>query len=36
VAKRASFVGEDNEAVYCGLLGFKPEDLVKFREEKGI
>lgn len=36
VAKRASFVGEDNQAIYCGLLGYKPEDLVKLKEEKGI
>lgn len=36
VAKRASFLGEDNEAVYCGLLGYKPEDLLKFKQDKAI
>lgn len=36
VAKRASFLGEDNEAVYCGLLGFKPEDLMRLKQEKAI
>jgi CoA:oxalate CoA-transferase len=36
VAKRAPFLGEDNEAVYCGLLGYKPEDLQRFKQEKGI
>ncbi|MBI5605076.1 MAG: CoA transferase [Deltaproteobacteria bacterium] len=36
VAKRASFLGEDNEAVYCGLLGYKPDDLLRFEQEKAI
>lgn len=36
VAKRASFLGEDNEAVYCRLLGYKPDDLVRFQQEKAI
>ncbi len=36
VAKRASTVGEDNEGVYCGLLGYKKDDLLKLKEEKAI
>ncbi|MBI4965051.1 MAG: CoA transferase [Desulfomonile tiedjei] len=36
VAKRASFLGEDNESIYCGLLGYKPEDLSRFKQEKAI
>jgi CoA:oxalate CoA-transferase len=36
VANRASFIGEENEAIYCGLLGYTPEDLLKFKEEKAI
>jgi CoA:oxalate CoA-transferase len=36
IEKRASFVGEDNEAVYCGFLGYSKEDLLKFKEEKAI
>jgi CoA:oxalate CoA-transferase len=36
VAKRASFLGEDNEAVYCRLLGYRPEDLLTFKQEKAI
>ncbi len=26
-------IGEHNEEIYCGLLGFSPEDLVKLGEE---
>lgn len=33
---RASLLGEDNEAIYSGLLGHGPDDLKKFREEKTI
>lgn len=36
VARRASFLGEDNESIYCGLLGYKPEDLSRFKQEKAI
>ncbi len=36
VVKRASFLGEDNEAVYCGLLGYKTEDLLRFKLDKSI
>ncbi|MGC1402673.1 MAG: CoA transferase [Thermodesulfobacteriota bacterium] len=36
VAKRASLLGEDNEAVYRDLLGYKPADLLKFRVEQII
>lgn len=36
VAKRASFLGEDNESIYCGLLGYEPEDLIRLKEEKTI
>ncbi|MBN2034789.1 MAG: CoA transferase [Deltaproteobacteria bacterium] len=36
VARRASFLGEDNEAVYSGLLGYDPGDLKRFREENTI
>jgi CoA:oxalate CoA-transferase len=36
IAKRASFLGEDNEAVYCGLLGYAPEDLIRLKQEKAI
>ena len=33
---RASLLGEDNEAIYCGLLGHSPDDLKKFAAEKTI
>lgn len=36
IAKRASFMGEDNEAVYGEILGYGPDDLLRFREEKAI
>lgn len=36
VGKRSSFLGEDNEAIYCDLLGYKAKDLLQFRREKGI
>ncbi|MBI4768208.1 MAG: CoA transferase, partial [Deltaproteobacteria bacterium] len=36
VVKRASFLGEDNEAVYCGLLGYRPEDLLIFKQEMAV
>ncbi len=36
VAKRASFLGEDNEAIYCGLLGYHPEDLLRLKQDKAI
>ncbi|MGC1402675.1 MAG: CoA transferase [Thermodesulfobacteriota bacterium] len=36
IAKRAPFLGENNEDIYCGLLGFKPEDLLGFKLEKAI
>ncbi len=36
VAKRASFLGEDNEEIYCRLLGYKLEDLEKFKQENTI
>ncbi len=36
IARRASLLGEDNEAVYCGLLGYAPDDLERFREENTI
>lgn len=36
VARRASLLGEDNDAVYGGMLGYKPADLKKLREEKVI
>lgn len=36
IAKRASFLGEDNEAIYCGLLGYGPDDLTRFKQEKII
>jgi CoA:oxalate CoA-transferase len=36
VAKRASFLGEDNEDVYGGLLGYGPDDLTRFKQEKAI
>jgi CoA:oxalate CoA-transferase len=36
VAKRAPFLGEDNEAIYCRLLGYGPEDLLTFKREKAI
>jgi crotonobetainyl-CoA:carnitine CoA-transferase CaiB-like acyl-CoA transferase len=36
IVKRASFLGEDNEAVYCGLLGYGPDDLIRFKSEKAI
>ncbi len=36
IVRRASLLGEDNEAVYCGLLGYGPDDLQRFREENTI
>ena len=36
IAKRASFVGEDNESIYCNLLGYRPEDLKEFKEANVI
>ena len=36
IARRASLLGEDNESVYCDLLGYDPEDLKKFEAEKII
>ncbi len=36
VAKRASFLGEDNEAIYCGVLGYRPEDLIRLKQDKAI
>ena len=36
IARRASLLGEDNEAVYCDLLGYGPDDLLRFREEDSI
>ena len=36
VAKRASFLGEDNEAIYCGILGYRPEDLLRLEQDKAI
>jgi CoA:oxalate CoA-transferase len=36
VAKRASFLGEDNEDVYGGLLGYGPDDLRRLKQEKAI
>jgi CoA:oxalate CoA-transferase len=36
VAKRASFLGEDNEDVYGGLLGYGPDDLTRLKQEKAI
>jgi CoA:oxalate CoA-transferase len=36
VSKRASLLGEDNEAVYRDLLGYKSEDLLKFKTEQII
>jgi len=36
VAKRASFLGEDNEALYCDLLGYSSEELVRLKAEQII
>jgi crotonobetainyl-CoA:carnitine CoA-transferase CaiB-like acyl-CoA transferase len=36
VAKRASFLGEDNEDVYGGLLGYGPDALTRLKQEKAI
>jgi CoA:oxalate CoA-transferase len=36
VSKRASLLGEDNETVYRDLLGYQPEDLIKFKAEQII
>jgi len=36
VAKRASFLGEDNEDVYGGLLGYGPDDLTRLKQEKAV
>jgi CoA:oxalate CoA-transferase len=36
VAKRASLLGEDNEAIYTELLGYTKEELVRFKEEQII
>lgn len=36
VAKRASLLGEDNESVYGELLGYKPDELLKFKKENAI
>jgi hypothetical protein len=31
-AERAPLLGEHNEEIYCGRLGYTKEDLVKFRQ----
>lgn len=36
VAKRASFMGEDNESVYGSFFGYGPDELKKLKEEKAI
>jgi len=36
IARRASFLGEDNEAVYSGLLGLGPDELARLKQEKVI
>ena len=36
IAKRASSVGEDNEDVFGGLLGYGSDEIKKFSEEKAI
>ncbi len=36
IAKRASFLGEDNEDVYGRLLGYGPGDLERLKQEKAI
>lgn len=36
VARRASLLGEDNDAVYGDVLGYSGDDLKKFKEQKII
>lgn len=36
IARRASFLGEDNAAVYGDLLGYSPEDLAEFTHQNVI
>jgi crotonobetainyl-CoA:carnitine CoA-transferase CaiB-like acyl-CoA transferase len=36
VARRASLLGEDNDAIYGDVLGYSAEDLEKLREQKII
>lgn len=36
IAARASFLGEDNDSIYCDLLGYGTEDLKQFKAEKVI
>lgn len=36
IARRASLLGEDNEAVYCGLLGYDADDLVRLKRRNVI
>ncbi len=36
VERRASFLGEDNEAIYCGLLDYDRDELLKLKQQKVI
>jgi len=36
IARRASLLGEDNESIYCDLLGYEAEDLKQFKKENVI
>ena len=36
VVRRASFLGEDNESIYGGLLGYGPGDLIRLKQAKAI
>lgn len=36
IVRRASFLGEDNEAVYGGILGLGPDELARLKQEKVI
>ncbi len=36
ITRRASLLGEDNESIYCDLLGYSYDDLKKFKIEKAI
>ncbi len=36
VDRRASLLGEDNGAIYGGLLGYGPDDLARLQQEKTI
>jgi len=36
IVRRASLLGEDNEAIYCGMLGLGPDELVRLKKEKVI